>query len=124
MDIYVTHSRSFDYKNGLYLPIRRSQLNEQHKFILPHEFSEEPYDSRSLILGNSLGLVVAEVSVKSTAQGCEIGWADAKEISVAFFYKPGSNPSNALKKVSDFFVEYDDEPSLLVGLERAIKFAS
>ena len=121
MKVYVTHSRSFDYKTKLYVPIRQSLLNKRHDFILPHEFSEEPFDSRPLILGKSLGLVIAEVSIKSTPQGIELGWANSVDTPIAFFYEPNANPSNALRKVSDFFVEYSEDTELLSGIEKAIR---
>jgi hypothetical protein len=121
MKIYVTHSRSWDYKTGLYLPIRTSSLNNTQEFILPHEFSDEPFDSRPLILGKNLGLVVAEVSIKSTPQGIELGWANSVETPIAFFYQPNSPPSNALGKVSDFFHQYSNHAELISGIEKAIK---
>lgn len=120
MKIYVTHSRSWDYKNGLYLPIRDSSLNKSHEFILPHELSDEPFNSRSLILERKLGLVIAEVSIKSTPQGIELGWANSVETPIAFFYQPNSPPSNALGKVSDFFWQYSNNSELITGIERAI----
>lgn len=121
MKIYVTHSRSWNYKNGLYLPIRQSPLNSQHEFILPHEFSDKPFPSRELILNGGLNLILAEVSIPSTAQGIEIGWADSKEIPIAFLYQSGTKPSNALGKVSETFVEYINSIQLIDGIERAIK---
>lgn len=121
MDIYVTHSRSFDYKNGLYLPIRASRLNQEHNIILPHEESDEPFNSKPIITGGSLGLLIAEVSVKSTAQGVELGWADISKVPIALFYRPNSNPSDALKKVSDLFISYSNDRELIDGIERVIK---
>ncbi len=120
MEIYVTHSRSFDYKNCLYLPIRQSRLNQEHKIILPHEESDEPFNSKPVIVRGSLGLLVAEVSVKSTAQGVELGWADVSKVPIALFYKPGSNPSDALRKVTDLFIPYSDGRELIAGMERVI----
>lgn len=106
MKIYVTHSRKYDYKNGLYLPIRQSPLNAEHNFILPHEFSDEPFPSKDLILSGNLDFLLAEVSIQSTAQGIELGWADSKNVPITFLYQRGTKPSNALGKVSNNFIEY------------------
>jgi hypothetical protein len=124
MKIYVTHSRKYDYKNGLYLPIRQSHLNAQHEFILPHEFTDEPFPSRELILNGNLGMILAEVSTPSTPQGIELGWANSKEVPIAFLHQPGAQPSNALGKVSDFFAIYCDNIQLINGISTAIKWAS
>lgn len=124
MKIYVTHSRKWDYKNGLYLPIRQSHLNTQHEFILPHELSDEPFPSRELIFGsgtNLLDLLLAEVSIQSTALGTEVGWANASAIPVAFLYQSGTQPSNALRKVSDIFIEYSNPQQLIDGIEKTIE---
>ncbi|MFA5857211.1 MAG: hypothetical protein WC867_07650 [Candidatus Pacearchaeota archaeon] len=121
MEIYVTHSRSFDYKNHLYFPIRRSHINQEHKIILPHEESDEPFNSKSIITGGSLSLLVAEVSFKSTAQGVELGWADISKVPIALFYRPDSNPSNALRKVSSLFVPYSNDRELIEGMESVIR---
>ncbi len=124
MKIYVTHSRKWDYQNGLYAPIRQSHLNAQHEFILPHEFSNEPFPSQELILNGGLDLLLAEVSIPSTPQGIELGWANSKGVPIAFLYQPEAQPSNALGKVSDFFAIYCDNIQLINGINTAIKWAN
>lgn len=120
MKIYVTHSRSFDFKNKLYVPIRKSRLNSLHEFILPHEESDEPYDSKTLIMCDSLDLLLAEVSYKSTAQGVELGWADSRNTPIALLYDKDLRPSNSLRRVSNLWVPYSNEIELVEGIERAI----
>ena len=120
MEIYVTHSRSFDFKNELYLPIKNSSLNREHKFIFPHEVSDEPFDSKPLIMSGRLGLLIAETSYKSTGQGVEIGWADSVNIPIALLYKSGLQPSNSLSRVSNLWIGYSSDSELIKGIERII----
>lgn len=79
--IYVAHSRSFDFKKELYEPIRKNFLNNEHTFILPHEHSEEPFNSKDY-LKDEADLVIAEVSEPSTGLGIELGWADAHQVLI------------------------------------------
>ena len=112
MRIYVAHSTSFDYKNELYLPIRQSDLNAQHDFILPHELSNEQYDSHALFT-SGIDLVVAEVSYPSTGLGIELGWADSSGAPIACFYKVGTTPSGSLQAVTDKIVGYSSHKELI-----------
>ncbi len=121
MQIYVTHSRDMNYREELYAPIQASAFSHTHRFIFPHEHSDAPYDSRALILERRIDLVLAEVSLKSTAQGVEIGWADARGIPIAFLYKADAKPSNSLKKVSSLWVPYGNSAELISGIERVIQ---
>ena len=120
MRIYIAHSTDFDYKNELYLPIRQSDLNSQHEFVLPHEFSNEPFDSKTFISGG-IDLVLAEVSFASTGMGIELGWADSSGVPVTCFYKSGTTPSGSLKVVTDKIVEYSSHQELISGIENIIK---
>jgi hypothetical protein len=120
MKIYVAHSTSFDYKSELYLPIRQSDLNSQHDFILPHESSNEPYDSNSLFTTAQVDLVLAEVSYPSTGLGIELGWADSAGAPIACFYKVGSNPSGSLQAVTDKIVGYSSNIELISGIGNII----
>lgn len=113
MKIYVAHSTSFNYKSELYLPIRQSDLNSQHDFILPHESSNEPYDSKSLFASTHVDLVIAEVSYPSTGMGIEIGWADSCGIPVACIYHARSKPSGSLVVVTDKIVSYTSHKNLV-----------
>ena len=106
MRIYVAHSSSFDYKKELYLPVRQSKLNSQHDFILPHEHSNEPYDSNSLFTTAQVDLVIAEVSYPSTGMGIELGWADSCGIPIICVHRTDSKPSGSLKLVTDKIVSY------------------
>jgi len=70
LEIYITHSRDFDYKTELYTPLRNSSLNSQHRFILPHE-TNEFINSKEIIQRSNL--VIAEVSYPATGVGIELG---------------------------------------------------
>lgn len=121
MQIYLTHSRKLDYKPSLYLPIRKSQLNNKHQFILPHEESDDPFDSKSIITKGTLDLLIAEISIQSTSQGIELGWADISGVPIAFLYKPNSYLSSSLRKVSNLFIPYSNDLELIEGLNKIIK---
>ena len=120
MKIYVAHSTSFDYKQELYLPIRQSDLNSQHDFILPHESSNEPYDSNTLFATAQVDLVVAEVSYPSTGLGIELGWADSCGIPIVCVHRSDSKPSGSLKVVTDNIVGYSSHKELISGIENTI----
>ena len=121
MKIYVAHSTSFDYKQELYLPIRQSDLNSQHDFILPHESSNEPYDSNTLFATAQVDLVVAEVSYPSTGLGIEIGWADSCGIPIVCVHRSDSKPSGSLKVVTDDIVKYSSHKELISGIGAILK---
>ena len=119
MKIYVAHSRSFDFKKDLYEPIRQSYLNDEHTFVLPHETSDEPFNSKDY-LKNEANLLIAEVSEPATGLGIELGWADTYEVPIVCIYRKGSKVSGSLKVVSKNFVEYSNSKELISGIERII----
>jgi len=119
MKIYLAHSRDFDYKKDLYDPIRQSSLNQKHNFVLPHESTNEPFDSRSF-LKNSADLIIAEVSRPTTGLGIELGWADVFNVPIVCIYRKGSRLSGSLKVVTDNFIEYSTHKELIDGIERII----
>lgn len=119
MEIYVSHSRDFDFRKGLYLPLRASRLNEQHHIILPHENSEANYSSAEFFR-DSCKLVVAEVSFKGTGLGIELGWANAFNVPIIAIYKRGIIPSRSISSVTKTFVPYSNPKEMVDGIEREI----
>lgn len=115
MKIYVSHSTSFDFKNELYIPLRESQLNNEHEIILPHEFSNTQFNSKEAI--PTCDLIIAEVSFPSTGQGIELGWANWNNKTIVCIYKEGAKYSGSLKVVSNDFIEYKDQADLVNRLE-------
>lgn len=105
MNIYVTHSSSFDYNRELYQPLRNSELNKIHKITLPHEHSTDQFSSKEYI--KSCDLIVAEVSYPSTGQGIELGWANSYDVPILCLYKKGTTPSGSLSIISNTIIEYD-----------------
>jgi hypothetical protein len=114
MQIYVAHSRGFDYKNELYAPIRNSALNSLYTFILPHE--TDMFINSKHIIQNS-DLVIAEVSFPATGQGIELGWADSFSVPVICLYKKGTKPSGSLKVITKTIVSYTDSTDLVHKIE-------
>lgn len=112
MDIYVAHSTNYDYRAKLYDPIRDSKLDEKHNFILPHEDSDNLFNSKEF-LQSQCDLVLAEVSEASTGQGIELGWADLYNIPILCVYETGSTPSGSLKAVSENIKKYQDTDELI-----------
>lgn len=116
MNIYVTHSKKFNFRDELYKPLRGSVLNVNHQFFLPHEFNDEPYDSKNLIMNKECDLIVAEISYPSTGQGIELGWADTAHIPIVCIYKTGAQISSSLTVVSHDFIEYGSAADLVAKL--------
>lgn len=119
MKIYIGHSKNFDFKKELYEPIRTSSFNKNHEIILPHENSEELFNSKDFL--QNCDLMIAEVSSSGTSLGIEIGWANAFSCPVVCVYKSGTKPSSGLKAVSDVFIEYSNPNDLIEKLEKIIK---
>lgn len=121
MKIYVAHSRNYDFKNELYLPLQNSSLAQKHTFIFPHKDTDKPFNSRDLLKNNECDLVLAEVSHSATGQGIELGWADAFEVDIICMYKSGSKISGSLKVVSDIFIEYTNAEDIISRLADVLK---
>lgn len=119
MEIYIAHTKKFDFKKELYIPIRKSSLNNSHTFILPHEKSNEPFNSKEY-MENKINLMIAEVSYPSISLGIEMGWANMQKIPITCIYKKGSKISNSLKTVSNNFIEYSNDKELISGIEKII----
>ncbi|OGM27279.1 hypothetical protein A2627_03415 [Candidatus Woesebacteria bacterium RIFCSPHIGHO2_01_FULL_39_28] len=114
LEIYVAHSRDFDYKTELYAPLRNSTLNSQYRFILPHE-TDEFVNSKEIIRKSNL--VIAEVSYPATGEGIELGWADSFLIPILCLYKEGAKPSGSLKAVTNTIVSYSDIVDMINKIE-------
>ena len=110
MKIYIAHSKNFDYKNELYVPLRNSRLNSQHEIFLPHEADQ--FINTKEVIGKS-DVVIAEVSYPATGEGIELGWADSFRIPIFCLYEEGIKPSRSLKTVSETVVAYRDMADML-----------
>jgi len=114
MKIYVTHSSSFDYKKELYLPLRKSELNNLHEITLPHEFSMKQFNSKEYLKG--CDLVLAEASYPSEGQKIELGWASSYKVPIICLYKKGKKISDSLKTISNVFIEYKSSEDMIQKL--------
>ncbi len=113
MKIFVAHSSNFDFKNELYLPLRKSELNKKHQIFLPQENGKETITKEMI---KNTDVIIAEVSYASTGQGIELGWADIFKIPIICIYKQGSNYSLAVEKLTDKFIVYKDSDDLIKKL--------
>lgn len=118
MNIYVVHSSAFDFQNELYIPIRSSELNNLHQFVLPHEDGQTVNSNKFI---EDADLILAEVSYPSTGEGIEIGWANAKGKKIVCIYKTGSKYSSSLKFISETFIEYSNNDDLINKLSNFLK---
>lgn len=117
--IYFAHSTSFDFKNELYSPIRKSNLNSKYQFILPHEKSSDQFNSKELI--QTFDYVFAEVSYPSTGLGIELGWPNRLDIPIVAFYKSGSKISGSMYSLTKNVIEYKDGVDLIEKMEAYLK---
>lgn len=111
MKIYISHASSFDYHNELYIPLKQSHLFTQHKFILPHDISSAPLNTKEKIA--TCDLVIAEVSYLSTGQGIELGWADSFNIPIYCIHQSDKKYSSSLKCITRNIFMYHDEMEML-----------
>ena len=110
MNIYISHSRDFDFENELYKPIRESNINNLYSFFLPHENQN---DSDNIEALKSSDLIIAEVSYPSTGQGIEIGIASTLNIPILCIYKESNKISGSLKYITDKFISYPNSQDLI-----------
>jgi hypothetical protein len=120
MKIFIAHSSSYDFRNELYIPIRKSSLNNDHEIILPQEKGKEVI-TKDIIKNQDL--IIAEVSHASTGQGIELGWANIFDTPILCVYRKGSKPSNSLKFITDNFIEYSDPKDLVNKLDEYFRRA-
>lgn len=113
---YLTHSTGFDYQNGLYQPLKHSDLWDKCQIILPHENPGETQNSKIWI--EKADLILAEVTYPSTGQGIELGWANSIGKSLICFHRTGTKPSRSLRFVCEKIFEYRDARELIEKLSK------
>lgn len=104
MKIYISHSSEFNYKKELYDYLYK--LNNIGDFFLPHK--DDKVENTKDVIKNC-DLVIAEISLPSTGQGIELGWANIFEKKIVCIYKKGFDYSSSLKIIADDFYEYDEK---------------
>ena len=85
MNIYIAHSREFDYVKELYIPIRNDENLNENTIILPHEKNDFSSNTRDFY--KNIDLLIAECSYPSTGLGIELGWASDDNIPTYCIYK-------------------------------------
>lgn len=118
MKVYIAHSKDNNYVTKLYKPIRKYINKKGVKIVLPHENSEQPFNSRQYL--KECSLVVAEVSSPSTGLGIELGWASFMDVPIVCIHKTGNAISNSLKVITDEFHSYGNEEELVSILRKVI----
>ena len=115
MRIYLSHSKNINYKN---LYKKFEEIFSNNNFIFPYQNNTEPVDSSKFLKEGNCDLLLAEVSVPSTGQGVEIGWANANKIPIIFFYKKGSDVSRSLRFLSNKIIKYDSLENLFIEFKK------
>lgn len=116
MKIYVSHSSEYDYIDKIYNPIKNSNLSKKNTFILPHE--SKIINTKDVI--SSSDLVIAEVSLPSTGQGIELGWASYSKTPIVCIYEKGAKISSSLKFITDKFIEYENTEDMIEKIKEFI----
>lgn len=109
MKIYISHSSKYDYISKIYNPIEKSDLIEENTFFFPHKY--KIINTKELI--KSCDLVIAEVSLQTTGQGIELGWADYAKTPILCVYEKGAEISSSLKFVTNQFIEYENAEDMI-----------
>ena len=122
MNIYISHSSKYDYITKLYEPIKKSNLNKANKIFLPHENNDKIKNTKEII--SNYDLVIAEVSLPTTGQGIELGWADYAKIPILCIYEKGVNISSSLNFITNQFIEYENIEDMIFKISDYIKNAS
>lgn len=119
MDVYFGHPSCIEFREEIYEPIRRSELYTQHNIVLPHEDSDEPFDSKEF-LREECDLMISEVSAASTGLGIELGWADSFDVRVVYIHRDGASPSSSVPVVGDKIGTYGNREELVNVMQEAI----
>lgn len=119
MRIYVGHSKKFNYKKELYEPLRESSLNDRHEIVLPHEESDEPFNSKEFL--ETCDVMIAEVSYPGTGLGIELGWADALGIPIIAARRKDIKLSNSVKSLIDCIITYSTSKELILKIKKELE---
>ncbi len=117
MKIYTSHSTGYDFRTELYAPLKE-QFATEHELFLPHEDHADGVESRDIIATSDV--ILAEVSLPSTGQGIELGWASAAGVPIICFYRSGATPSGALRFITDTFIEYTSIDDMQAKLRQTL----
>lgn len=80
-------------------------------FFLPHEEQNKIANTKEIISNSDL--VIAEVTLTSTGQGIELGWADYSKTPILCIYEKRTQISSSLKFITDQFLEYENTEDMI-----------
>ncbi len=118
MKIYVAHSREYDYKKELYVPIRSSEKLREYEIILPHEESSVTSNTRNFY--KDIDLIIAECSYPSIGLGIELGWAFDDNIPVYCIHKRDIKISGSINAITQNIYEYSNVDEMLSIIENIL----
>lgn len=118
MQIYLGHSRGFDYETELYQPIKSNPELSNLNIVLPHD-GKTSYNSPDFY--QNLDLFIAEVSYPATGLGIELGWAYDAGVPIVCVSKVGTKVSGSLSVLTNEFYQYHDSAELIKLLKEIIK---
>jgi nucleoside 2-deoxyribosyltransferase len=118
MNIYITHSTSFDFHTELYKPLKNSIIAKNNNIFFPHDEENKNINSQQIIKNSDL--IIAEVSYPSTGQGIELGWANSLNKNILCIYKKNQKFSSSLKFITDNFIEYENTEDLINKLSNIL----
>ncbi len=116
MNIYLSHSKNFDYQNQFYLPVKNSPISQNHHILYPHQNSQKPFPVKNLLAKHQIQLIIAEITYPSTGQGIELGWANACRIPIIGIHRFGAKISSSLKLITRKIIPYRKIDSILPKL--------
>ena len=116
MRIYIAHSREFDFKNELYIPIRNDEELKEHEIIFPHEISDVSSNTRDFY--KDINLIIAECSYPSIGLGIELGWAFDDNIPIYCIHKKGTKVSESIYAITQNIFEYKDIDEMVEIIEK------
>ncbi|MBQ3142339.1 MAG: hypothetical protein IJB82_02405 [Bacilli bacterium] len=119
MRVYIAHSRSFDFINNLYKPLRSDFYFDELELILPHEKSLNSSNDRDFY--KSIDLFIAECSEVSTGLGIELGFAFDDKKDIFCIYKSGKKISDSIKVITNNIFEYHDKKEMIEIIKSIIK---
>ena len=119
MRIYVAHSKDFDYKNELYLPIRKCDGLQEHEIVLPHEASDSSSNTRELY--KEIDFMIAECSYPATGLGIELGWVFDDDIPIYCIYRQGRKLSGSVRSVTNHIYSYSDVDEMIHVIEGIVQ---
>ena len=118
MRIYIAHSRSFDYVNNLYTPLRNDSFFNEYDLILPHE-TQRPMNSREFY--SNIDILIAECSEASTGLGIELGFAYDSNVPIYCIHQSDKKISSSISAITNNIYEYKNVEEMVEIIKEIIK---